>query len=70
VVDRTLTHNVGKTDRWLWFPKTQNPVVLQLGGNEPELLAEAARIAAPYGYDEINLNCGCPSDKVAGAGMD
>jgi tRNA-dihydrouridine synthase A len=45
-------------------------VVLQLGGNEPELLAEAARIAAPYGYDEINLNCGCPSDKVAGAGMD
>jgi tRNA-dihydrouridine synthase A len=40
-------------------------VALQLGGAEPERLAEAARIGADFGYDEINLNCGCPSDRVA-----
>jgi tRNA-dihydrouridine synthase A len=42
--------------------------VCQLGGSEPGKLAAAAAIAARYGYDEINLNCGCPSDRVAGAG--
>ncbi len=42
--------------------------MLQLGGSDPEKLAAAATIAARYGYDEINLNCGCPSDRVAGAG--
>jgi tRNA-dihydrouridine synthase A len=39
-------------------------VALQLGGSEPELLAQAARIGAEHGFDEINLNCGCPSDRV------
>lgn len=68
VVDKTVTHNPDNLDRWLKLPAGQGPVVLQLGGNDPALLAEAARLAAPYGYDEINLNCGCPSDKVAGAG--
>jgi tRNA-dihydrouridine synthase A len=43
---------------------TQHPVALQLGGSEPALLAQAARIGAEYGFDEINLNCGCPSDRV------
>jgi tRNA-dihydrouridine synthase A len=43
---------------------SQHPVVLQLGGSEPALLAQAARIGAEYGFDEINLNCGCPSDRV------
>ena len=40
----------------------------QLGGSNPTQLAQAARMVARYGYDEINLNCGCPSDRVAGAG--
>ena len=42
----------------------QHPVALQLGGSEPALLAQAARIGAEHGFDEINLNCGCPSDRV------
>ena len=54
--------------RFLWFPPEQRPLVLQLGGSDPAKLAAAAGIAARYGYDEINLNCGCPSDRVAGAG--
>lgn len=40
----------------------------QLGGSNPEKLAAAAKVVAGYGYNEINLNCGCPSDRVAGAG--
>ena len=67
VVDKTLLHTP-QPDRHLWFPPEQRPIVLQLGGSDPETLAAAALIAAPYGYDEINLNCGCPSDRVAGAG--
>ncbi|MFZ5634990.1 MAG: tRNA dihydrouridine(20/20a) synthase DusA [Pseudomonadota bacterium] len=43
---------------------TQHPVALQLGGSEPASLAQAARIGADHGFDEINLNCGCPSDRV------
>ena len=43
---------------------SEHPVALQLGGSEPELLAQAARIGADHGFDEINLNCGCPSDRV------
>jgi tRNA-dihydrouridine synthase A len=39
-------------------------VALQLGGSDPDKLAKAVEIAAPYGYDEINLNVGCPSDRV------
>ena len=42
----------------------EHPVALQLGGSEPRRLAEAARIGEDFGYDEINLNCGCPSDRV------
>lgn len=42
----------------------QHPVALQLGGSEPALLAQAAMIGAAHGFDEINLNCGCPSDRV------
>jgi tRNA-dihydrouridine synthase A len=43
---------------------SQHPVALQLGGSEPALLAQAAIIGAEHGFDEINLNCGCPSDRV------
>lgn len=47
-------------DKHLWFPPEQRPLVLQLGGSDPDTLAAAAARAAEYGYDEINLNCGCP----------
>ncbi|KIZ03210.1 tRNA-dihydrouridine synthase A [Monoraphidium neglectum] len=67
VVDKTIIHTP-HPDRFLWFPPEQRPLVLQLGGSDPQTLAAAAVKAAPYGYDEINLNCGCPSDRVAGAG--
>ncbi|KAI5059048.1 hypothetical protein GOP47_0025367 [Adiantum capillus-veneris] len=46
----------------------QHPIVLQVGGSDVPTLAKATRLANAYGYDEINLNCGCPSDKVAGHG--
>ncbi len=54
----------GDRERLLGFDPFEQPVALQLGGSEPELLAEAARAGADYGYDEINLNVGCPSDRV------
>ena len=54
----------GNTDRFLAFNPEEQPVALQLGGSEPEDLAACARIAQKYGYDEINLNVGCPSDRV------
>ena len=54
----------GNRERLLGFDPAEHPVALQLGGSEPELLAEAARIGADFGYDEINLNVGCPSDRV------
>ncbi|KQT86401.1 tRNA-dihydrouridine synthase A [Aurantimonas sp. Leaf443] len=54
----------GDRDRLLGFDETEHPLALQLGGSDPEKLARACRIAADYGYDEINLNVGCPSDRV------
>lgn len=54
----------GERERLLGFDKAEHPVALQLGGSEPQDLAEVAKIGADYGYDEINLNCGCPSDRV------
>ena len=54
----------GDRERLLGFDPFEHPVALQLGGSEPHALAEAARIGADYGYDEINLNVGCPSDRV------
>ncbi len=54
----------GDRDRHLRFDPSEHPLVLQLGGSEPDDLAECARMAADYGYDEINLNCGCPSERV------
>jgi tRNA-dihydrouridine synthase A len=55
----------GDTARLLRFHPEEHPVALQLGGNDPVQLAAAARAGAEAGYDEINLNCGCPSDRVA-----
>ncbi|KAB2846385.1 MAG: tRNA dihydrouridine(20/20a) synthase DusA [Hyphomicrobiaceae bacterium] len=54
----------GDRARLLGFDASEHPVVLQLGGSEPRALAESARIAEAFGYDEINLNVGCPSDRV------
>ena len=54
----------GERARLMAFDPAEHPVALQLGGSDPKALAEAARIGADLGYDEINLNCGCPSDRV------
>ncbi|KFE35379.1 tRNA dihydrouridine(20/20a) synthase DusA [Thioclava atlantica] len=54
----------GDRARLLGFDAAEHPVALQLGGSDPKELAEATRIGADHGYDEINLNCGCPSDRV------
>ncbi|HPH66823.1 MAG TPA: tRNA-dihydrouridine synthase, partial [Kofleriaceae bacterium] len=50
--------------RHLHFTAAEHPVALQLGGSEREHLATAAKMGADWGYDEINLNCGCPSERV------
>ncbi|MEQ9244836.1 MAG: tRNA dihydrouridine(20/20a) synthase DusA [Nitratireductor sp.] len=54
----------GDRHRFLRFDASEHPVVLQLGGSDPAALAECARIGTDYGYDAINLNVGCPSDRV------
>lgn len=54
----------GPRERLLGFDPAEHPIALQVGGSEPAELAEAVRLAQPFGYDEINLNCGCPSDRV------
>jgi tRNA-dihydrouridine synthase A len=54
----------GDRERLIGFSEAEHPVVLQLGGSDPAKLAEASRIAEEFGYDEVNINCGCPSDRV------
>jgi len=54
----------GDVGRHLDFNAEEHPVALQLGGSEPLDLAKSAKLAAQWGYDEINLNCGCPSERV------
>jgi tRNA-dihydrouridine synthase A len=54
----------GDVPRHLDFNPEEHPVALQLGGSEPADLARCARLAAQWGYDEVNLNCGCPSERV------
>ena len=55
---------LGDRERLLGFDPVEHPLALQLGGSEPAVLAQAARIGQDWGYDEVNLNCGCPSDRV------
>jgi tRNA-dihydrouridine synthase A len=62
VTARALLH--GDVEHLLRFAAEEHPVALQLGGNDPAELAAAARLGAAAGYDEINLNVGCPSDRV------
>ena len=54
----------GDREHIIGYNEVEHPLVLQLGGNEPAKMAEAAKIAEAYGYDEVNINCGCPSDRV------
>ena len=54
----------GPRDRLLSFGEAEHPIALQLGGSDPAMLAQAVGLARPYGYDEVNLNVGCPSDRV------
>lgn len=62
VTTNALIH--GDRSRFLAFQKEEHPVALQLGGSDPRALAECAKIAEDAGFDEVNLNCGCPSDRV------
>jgi len=54
----------GDVERHLRFNSEEHPVALQLGGSDPQDLARSAKLGEEWGYDEINLNCGCPSDRV------
>lgn len=62
VTSKAVIH--GDRERLIGFSEVEHPVALQLGGSEPDELAKCARIAEDWGYDEVNLNCGCPSDRV------
>jgi tRNA-dihydrouridine synthase A len=62
VTSAAIAH--GDRQRLLGFDPAEHPVALQLGGSDPDELARAAEAGAAFGYDEINLNCGCPSDRV------
>lgn len=62
VTSQAILH--GDRDHLLGFSPEEKPLVLQVGGDDPRALAQCARIAENYGYDEINLNVGCPSDRV------
>ncbi|XP_073100213.1 uncharacterized protein [Elaeis guineensis] len=68
VVAETIVHQRNNLERFLAFSPEQHPIVLQIGGSNLENLAKAAELANAYSFDEINLNCGCPSGKVAGHG--
>jgi len=54
----------GDLEKLLGFADAEHPIALQLGGSEPEDLAKSAQMGEEWGYDEINLNCGCPSERV------
>lgn len=67
VTDKAILH--GNRPRLLDFDPSEHPVALQLGGCDPLTLAQAARVGEEWGYDEINLNLGCPSERVQGGGF-
>ncbi|KAH0784368.1 hypothetical protein KY290_003966 [Solanum tuberosum] len=64
----TIVYQTGNLDRFLAYGPEQHPIVLQIGGNNLKNLAKATQLATPYGYDEINFNCGCLNPRVAGHG--
>ncbi|MGG6237538.1 tRNA dihydrouridine(20/20a) synthase DusA [Nodosilinea sp. AN01ver1] len=63
VTAQAIVH--GDRDHLLGFTPSESPLVLQVGGDDPQMLATCARVAADFGYDAINLNVGCPSDRVS-----
>ena len=63
VTSAALLHN-DDTQRFLGFDPSEHPLALQLGGSDPQALARCTALAADWGYDEVNLNVGCPSDRV------
>lgn len=67
VVDDTILHNLepARCDNFLGYDPVEHPIVCQLGGSSVEKLGEVAQVVERYGYDEINLNVGCPSNKVS-----
>jgi tRNA-dihydrouridine synthase A len=67
IPDQALLH--GDPQRFLDFHPQEHPLALQVGGSQPESLARAARLAKAWGYDELNLNLGCPSPRVQQAGF-
>jgi tRNA-dihydrouridine synthase A len=62
--ENTILHTSLGVKELLKFYTIEHPIVLQLGGNVPDKLAQCVKYAAELGYDEVNLNCGCPSAKV------
>ncbi len=64
VTTGAIIHGKGGPERFLDFNQEEHPVALQLGGSKPLELAQCAKIAQDFGYDEVNLNVGCPSDRV------
>ncbi|MFT3997804.1 MAG: tRNA dihydrouridine(20/20a) synthase DusA [Asticcacaulis sp.] len=62
VTSRAIIH--GDREKLLGYSPVEHPIALQLGGSDPDELAACAKIAEEWGYDEVNLNCGCPSDRV------
>lgn len=66
VVGTTITHNLqgAYLDRALAFDPVEHPIAIQLGGDDPKVMKVAAKVCEDYGYDEINLNIGCPSERV------
>jgi tRNA-dihydrouridine synthase A len=67
VVDQSIL--LGNRPKLLDFDPVEHPIALQLGGSVPQKLAQAAQIGESWGYNEINLNLGCPSDRVQGGGF-
>ncbi len=64
VTSGAIIHGQGGAGRFLNFNEEEHPVALQLGGSKPDELAQCVKIAEEFGYDEVNLNVGCPSDRV------
>jgi len=64
VTTGAVIHGKGGPERFLGFNEEEHPVALQLGGSKPDELAQCSKIAQDFGYDEVNLNVGCPSDRV------
>ena len=65
LVDDTLHHQLANVEDFIGFDPAEHPLAVQLGGNNPEYLGDAAALCEARGYDEVNLNCGCPSPRVS-----